>query len=952
MFSLCLCVFLCIQSIDAKGEPKGIGKIGSVDNCLAIKKGPQIRPIRTNVQTVSLSNEPITLQSTSSDAICAFGIGAKDVNFAKHGSRSIQTGLSNSWMNPNPNQDQKKTTSLTKMLQVEVYDTRLNVINRYAADIADQQRGGTCTCPDGSIMNVAARLLLPRPSGEKCLELNCHGGISSKCTNYPNPQQQLKIKLRAGYCAPQPADLNNECKLMYCNAYLDLKKNICDGKVCSTADHVKSCYKHWTSHGKKEQRSHDPDACMSAKATTVETTELFAQLTSMTPSHIYEGGKVRITDEILGGETINEWIHFPKSTMELEETMILFEHYFATVHECKLYCQRSSDVCLGFLRIPDSKFGKNCVFFYKQSAVLIPNSKKKSEDACYNRFCRGKLGNNCKDNVAPEIRGRVIWQNFLKEERSDTKDPISCQEEYGVFVRQRKYGKKKEVPASITKWEPMPAKICYGKYWSQDFFKKKDLALNKCQDKCAASTNCKAITHASSSNACVLCTSDTIRFRNDSPSWTSYQQTTATENNKIDSFENKFFDILNPTYGSGQLFSNSIYSNNHLGQGYGRGRLSESEFGAAWVGHQNYRSSKNTPFWQIAPSKDRTAKEVIGIAMKGRQSFPNFVGVLFKISIMTSDGKWVHLITPQFKDINSVDSQKQYNFLFADSYIVDRCITIFFLQTCVPSGKKGATSYMAKYVRIEILKMKVANYYPSGRFALLVPKSNKVKPTKFKQFAVRFKGHIWIEKQGYTEFLVTTSHPFQLSVNHQGVLIKVNSRGQKVGSIYLPDSGYYSFEAQYFFYGEYNKDTMGSAQGNDTPLLSLQYKINGVWEYVNSDMLNSMAQQTMAPCPTHIESMISEMKTTAVTTSHANERQCSLRELKLPTIIQWAESYTIFVMAHDNSKNNWFLAMSFLLLNSITQVFNNFILLTFLPSLLPFYSFPLFSNSPVVFYNI
>jgi hypothetical protein len=111
--------------------------------------------------------------------------------FKQNGYRAAQDGILTSWMNDDSSGG---AGSLTKMLQVEVFHTNFNIIDRNANTFADTW-GGKCTCPDGSELFVGAKL------HTDCEQLSCHGGTSSDCSKI----NDLSWSHKAGYCSTDAA---------------------------------------------------------------------------------------------------------------------------------------------------------------------------------------------------------------------------------------------------------------------------------------------------------------------------------------------------------------------------------------------------------------------------------------------------------------------------------------------------------------------------------------------------------------------------------------------------------------------------------------------------------------------------------------------------------------------------------------------------------------------------
>ena len=195
LIALAVQLLVCLSfffptSVVSLVEPDDMGAKHSTDLCDDITEFAPIDPVRTGVNTVSLSRNNITFKSSrDSEPVCAVGVG--DVAFSTHGSRSDQSGIPFSWMNENDG------TSLTKMLQIELYQTKYNIYDKHAAIIADDREnavGATCTCPNGETFDVAARK--PWTNCKSSTEFQCFGGTTGTCSI----GQSGKFQNKVAYC--------------------------------------------------------------------------------------------------------------------------------------------------------------------------------------------------------------------------------------------------------------------------------------------------------------------------------------------------------------------------------------------------------------------------------------------------------------------------------------------------------------------------------------------------------------------------------------------------------------------------------------------------------------------------------------------------------------------------------------------------------------------------------
>ena len=239
----CLILLVAKTTSQTSHEPVGLGLIGDTSTCDHLSFVDDVNPIRTAVDSVHLSEVDsfIEIVTSSKDAVCAVGVGVG--NFPAHGSRSSSTGIPFSWMNKDPSSD---IDSLTKMLQVEVFETHFNVIDRTVKnnEFTNPNMGGKCTCPDGTETMVAAR------QGSTCEQLHCYGGSSSMCTS----DNEFSWRNKMFYCSNQT------------------------------------------------QTDQSPIV--------VQTTQIFDALDSLTPTRTIEGGTIRISDNVLNGASVHEWVTF------------------------------------------------------------------------------------------------------------------------------------------------------------------------------------------------------------------------------------------------------------------------------------------------------------------------------------------------------------------------------------------------------------------------------------------------------------------------------------------------------------------------------------------------------------------------------------------------------------------------------------------------------------------
>ena len=251
-FLFIVAIFTILPVNAQRSEQNGIGSLDDETFCDQIIKGPKLNPKRLSVDRVSLtpdSGSKLTMQTTSDNAVCAVAVGGASEEFKPHGHRSVE-GLPFSWMGQDPTSG---SGSFTKMLQIQYFATNFNIIDRNANKFT-AEFGGKCTCPDGTDLFVAAKL------NSDCTKLNCFGGTAGAC----NQKQDSSWSHKVGYCGAS------------------------SNATATSADVA--------------------NVATSKSSKTVETTQLFNELNRMTPSKIFEGGLIEITNKILGGFTVvNDW---------------------------------------------------------------------------------------------------------------------------------------------------------------------------------------------------------------------------------------------------------------------------------------------------------------------------------------------------------------------------------------------------------------------------------------------------------------------------------------------------------------------------------------------------------------------------------------------------------------------------------------------------------------------
>ena len=249
-FLFIVAIFTILPVNAQRSEQNGIGSLDDETFCDQIIKGPKLNPKRLSVDRVSLtpdSGSKLTMQTTSDNAVCAVAVGGASEEFKPHGHRSVE-GLPFSWMGQDPTSG---SGSFTKMLEIQYFATNFNIIDRNANTFTSEF-GGTCKCPDGTDLFVAAKL------NSDCKKLNCFGGTAGAC----NQKQDSLWSHKVGYCGASSNDTSTSAA----------------------------------------------SGTISKPLKTIETTQLFNELERLTPDKIYEGGLIEITNKILGGYNVaSDW---------------------------------------------------------------------------------------------------------------------------------------------------------------------------------------------------------------------------------------------------------------------------------------------------------------------------------------------------------------------------------------------------------------------------------------------------------------------------------------------------------------------------------------------------------------------------------------------------------------------------------------------------------------------
>lgn len=114
--------------------------------------------------------------------------------------------------------------------------------------------GSSCECPDG--------MVYPAGDYESCRSIACIGGKAGVCIK----EKRTVWAGRKVQCAlandnrVEEESLN--CFLDYCNANIDIRREICKGGRCSGKSSAKECEKHWKLVGHAQLREYNPDECV------------------------------------------------------------------------------------------------------------------------------------------------------------------------------------------------------------------------------------------------------------------------------------------------------------------------------------------------------------------------------------------------------------------------------------------------------------------------------------------------------------------------------------------------------------------------------------------------------------------------------------------------------------------------------------------------------------------
>ena len=361
------------------------------------------------------------------------------------------------------------------------------------------------------------------------------------------------------------------------------------------------------------------------------------------------------------------------------------------------------------------------------------------------------------------------------------------------------------------------------------------------------------------------------------------------------------FEIFDPSYSSGLLFSNSIYGGGKIGSYYGRGRLEDSTM--RWAAAKSTQNVQEG-YYRIATTRFGSTfdKKILGFAVQGsytkkRRRLSHDAKVISSQAYVKTWKVWAKQNSKMGwiyrEQCPSSEAEKVYE---AHQTTADKNKIMKFLFPVDINNNNYVYFYPMTY-----------SGWKSASLALLVEKGPPVPiPSQLPQFGIKFKGHINIQKKGIYTFKVVTSSPFQLAVNNIGIITQLQS-GIAEGMIELDDPGFYPIVANYFYHGDFQSD---QDAGLNRPTLALYIKFNGGnFRPLVQDEINKAGEPTNNPCPTAVANMRNQMRTTNTTVEM--ERTFNINEIFLPTVMQWSTSYQIYAMAHDQMPSSFGVSIGF-----------------------------------------
>ena len=314
----------------------------------------------------------------------------------------------------------------------------------------------------------------------------------------------------------------------------------------------------------------------------------------------------------------------------------------------------------------------------------------------------------------------------------------------------------------------------------------------QCKAKCTGS--CDSIQFKS--GRCYICTGGAAKRVPGSAKWYSViTREPSSYKQRYSCLVEKNYDIYDPTYSSGLLTSNSIYNGNPIGSMHGRGRLSDDEM--CWSAAKNQPGSV---WWQISSPQPR---KILGFAVKDRKDRSQFVKK-WKLSYLTNGGSFASV-----QSTTCSYSKRMYSYwgVYYGSITAPHPESYsFYAHNSAADRNKQFDILFHTPIVTSALRFYPQTYesHMSASLALLVEKDEKAEnsiPSLIPQFGLKFKGHINIERKGRYTFKVFTSHPFQLAVNHVGIISQLQA-GTAEGIIQFDKIGFVPIKANFFYYGQ------------------------------------------------------------------------------------------------------------------------------------------------------
>ena len=425
--------------------------------------------------------------------------------------------------------------------------------------------GGKCTCPDGSELMVAAKL------STNCEELQCYGGTTSACEKSSDASWSHK----AGYCS--------------------------------------------ASAQAKQEGEH----------TTIDTTQIFEEMETLTPTRSLEGGSISVSSDILDYPTKQEWIRYERSTVANHYTL-LKDHSVLNIDECRKKCQDSAR-CLGFQRSRTC----NCCLFVGPVVIQAKSDEKETF------FEMKKIRYVTAAETAPD--NELIHDPKLCLTNSTTGLNLKSftvtigtslrdgSWEAGANTKTTTFSQQGSITCPTVVNKNNWLSDCDGRFCTyKDTFtitvvgnqitaRRTDLSTGwpfNLQFTCTTNDTNTTTTNGTLTHDCDCCAKVSEARCGGDAILEMSSEACAIKGSEFyfKCKTKKDFDTLDPLYSSGQFDSNSIYNGNAIGSGHARGRLSDHSEGA-WL------AAKNIPgqaYWGIKVRKDGRPGKVLGFSVRDR----------------------------------------------------------------------------------------------------------------------------------------------------------------------------------------------------------------------------------------------------------------------------------------------------------------------------------------------